>query len=143
MEPMALGSPGSPVQPSSSPGGNSAYLPGFLLGDTHAVSFLANFPNFESLEYLGYFLNCIFQCAAIKKGSYEPRVCSFRAPNTRQSQFSCIQLRHSRVQNQSAESNVRRKHQCQSASNGESRRRTAYKITLRKSGHKAVVRDFA
>ncbi|OXU19055.1 hypothetical protein TSAR_007447 [Trichomalopsis sarcophagae] len=39
MEPMALGSPvGSPAQAPSSPGANSAYLPGFLLGDTNPQS---------------------------------------------------------------------------------------------------------
>ncbi|XP_043288999.1 nucleoporin Nup35 [Venturia canescens] len=35
MEPMALGSPvGSPVQTPGTPGSNSAYLPGFLLGES-------------------------------------------------------------------------------------------------------------
>ncbi|XP_014205732.1 nucleoporin NUP53 [Copidosoma floridanum] len=39
MEPMTLGSPvGSPAQPQNSPGTNSGYLPGFLLGDTNAQS---------------------------------------------------------------------------------------------------------
>ena len=40
MEPMALGSPvGSPAQVPGSPNANSAYLPGFLLGDTNVVNF--------------------------------------------------------------------------------------------------------
>ncbi|XP_066601993.1 nucleoporin NUP35-like isoform X2 [Prorops nasuta] len=42
MEPMALGSPaGSPAQTPNSPGAGSAYLPGFLLGDTNTQARLS------------------------------------------------------------------------------------------------------
>ena len=38
MEPMTLGSPmGSPAQSPTTTGGQSAYLPGFLLGDNSGV----------------------------------------------------------------------------------------------------------
>lgn len=50
MEPMTLGSPvGSPAQSPINPGSQSAYLPGFLLGDNNMVFILLLFNDYYFL----------------------------------------------------------------------------------------------